>query len=82
MPDNGLSSPPLSTGNTNQHDQTRTPTQKDFPREIASPVQLSSPPVSDAESDDGAAATEKVSTPSQKGDAVDGLLKLMNTGDR
>ena len=85
---NGLSSPPLSTDNANQHDQMRTPTQNDFRRQSASPVQLSSPPVSDlgkggddAESDDGA-ATEKVSTPSQKGDAVDGLLKLMNTGDR
>lgn len=82
MRDNGLSSPPLSTDNANQHDQMKTPTQNDFPHRHGSPVQLSSPPVSDAESDDGAAATEKVSTPSQKGDAVDGLLKLMKTGDR
>lgn len=82
MPDNGLSSPPLSTDNANQHDQMKTPTQNDFPRRNGSPVQLSSPPVSDAESDDGAGDTEKISTPSQKGDAVDGLLKLMKTGDR
>lgn len=66
----------------------KTPTQNDFRLQAASPVQLSSPPVSDrgnergdAEGDDDA-ATEKASTPSEKGDAVDGLLKLMNTGDR
>lgn len=87
----GLSSPPLSTDNTNQ-DHMKTPTQNDHcpSRPAASPVQLSSPPVSvrgtghaaGADDAEDGTATEKVSTPSQQGDAVDGLLKLMKTGER
>lgn len=85
--ESGLSSPPLSADNANQHDHVRTPTQEDLSGAAKSPVQLSSPPVSDlgtvrnAAETDGA-ASEKVSIPSQKGDAIDGLLKLMNTADR
>lgn len=86
-PESGLSSPP-STDNTNQHDGMKTPTQTDPHPSAPSPVQLSSPPVSitgntHSTAERGETAdTEKVSTPSQKGDAVDGLLKLMKTGDR
>ena len=79
---NGLSSPPLSTQNSSQHDQMKTPTLADSSKAAVrrSPVQLSNPPASIP--DDGT-ATEKIATPaSQRGDAVDGLLKLMNTGDR
>lgn len=86
-PESGLSSPP-STDTTNQHDGMKTPTQTNPHPSAASPVQLSSPPVSvsgntrNAAERGETAETEKVSTPSQKGDAVDGLLKLMKTGDR
>lgn len=91
----GLSSPPLSTDNTTttQHDPMRTPTQRPFHNnhlhgsEMAdSPAQLSSPPatvsriVGDRDRDVEGQGHEGIGRrASQKGDAVDGLLKLMNT---
>ncbi|RMJ26123.1 hypothetical protein PHISP_03014 [Aspergillus sp. HF37] len=86
-PESGLSPPPLSADNPSQHDHMKTPNQNDPSGTAKSPVQLSSPPVSvlgaarQAAGADGA-TTEKASTLSQKGDAVDGLLKLMKTADR
>ncbi|RAL15490.1 uncharacterized protein BO97DRAFT_440887 [Aspergillus homomorphus CBS 101889] len=101
----GLSSPPLSTGNTASDDPMKTPTQKTYRRAVeggaggeggggASPMQLSSPPAtvsrrrtgpvleeSDRE-DDGVSLPEKQRRLSQKGDAVDGLLKLMGTAEQ
>lgn len=87
----GLSSPPLSTDNmTHAHDPMRTPTQNTYQQNRSgapeSPMQLSSPPASirqsgcnNREDND----TEDVRrTPSQQGDAVDGLLKLMNTAEK
>ncbi|BCR85606.1 uncharacterized protein ACHE_21064A [Aspergillus chevalieri] len=88
----GLSSPPLSTNNTT--DPMKTPTQQTYQqsREGApgSPMQLSSPPASISrdrsdqhEKNRCDHDTENVArTPSQQGDAVDGLLKLMNTAER
>ncbi|KAE8152722.1 hypothetical protein BDV25DRAFT_127812 [Aspergillus avenaceus] len=95
----GLSSPPLSTGNSGLQDPMRTPTQRSRRRADStdSPVQLSSPPATvsrtgrdrlvgtsdETEEDCEGTPTEKQAvTPSQRGDAVDGLLKLMNTGDK
>lgn len=89
----GLSSPPLSTNNTT-NDPMRTPTQQTYQHDHSgapeSPIQLSSPPASISrdradrrERDRDNHDTEDVTrTPSQQGDAVDGLLKLMNTAER
>jgi len=87
----GLSSPPLSTNNTT--DPMKTPTQQTYQQSregaAGSPMQLSSPPASisrdrpDQHEDRDNRDTENVArTPSQQGDAVDGLLKLMNTAER
>jgi hypothetical protein len=59
------------------------------PNALGSPMQLSSPPATvirrERESSMGPRAElgiEDAMTPSQRGDAVDGLLKLMSTTDR
>lgn len=90
----GLSSPPLSTNNTT-NDPMRTPTQQTYQQHDClgapgSPMQLSSPPVSISrdrtdqheEGRDNHDTEDVTRTPSQQGDAVDGLLKLMNTAER
>ena len=89
----GLSSPPLSTNNTT-NDPMKTPTQQTYQYDCSgapgSPMQLSSPPASISrdrtDQHEGGRDnhdTEDVTrTPSQQGDAVDGLLKLMNTAER
>lgn len=62
------------------------------PRTLRSPMQLSSPPAtvirpshggdsSETAGHDGKGSTREAPSPSQRGDAVDGLLKLMNTAD-
>ncbi|KAJ5105907.1 hypothetical protein NUU61_003254 [Penicillium alfredii] len=71
---------------------TKTPAQRTPPRPLGSPMQLSSPPATvvrhgrDREPSPNAEAedepTHRTMSPSQRGDAVDGLLKLMNTADR
>lgn len=71
---------------------TRTPPP---PRNLGSPMQLSSPPatairhshshsreIGEGAQGDGEGSTREGLSPSQRGDAVDGLLKLMNTADR
>lgn len=70
----GLSSPPLST-DAATHDPMKTPTQASTSqlrqdRGSNGPLQLGSPP---------ATVPRGIDLPSQKGDAVDGLLKLMST---
>lgn len=62
---------------------TRTP-----PRTTGSPMQLSSPPATVIRNDDGhrmnegqGLGLEEILSPSHRGDAVDGLLKLMRTSD-
>ncbi|KAF9891153.1 hypothetical protein FE257_005089 [Aspergillus nanangensis] len=91
----GLSSPPLSARTAvDLQDPMKTPTQQSHRRadeSAGSPMQLSSPrgtrsPAScetvrktDDRSPPGQTEVQVV-TPSQRGDAVDGLLKLMNTG--
>lgn len=82
----GLSSPPLSANNTT-HDPMRTPTQTTHHHHSGtSPMQLSSPPATVMRSgcDTDIAGTEQHAggIASEKGDAVDGLLKLMNTADK
>ena len=83
----GLSSPPLSANNTT-HDPMRTPTQTTLHHHNSgtSPMQLSSPPATVMRSgcDTDTAGTEQHAggIASEKGDAVDGLLKLMNTADK
>lgn len=63
------------------------------PRTLGSPMQLGSPPAtvirpshsgdsSESAGHDGKGPTREGPSPSQRGDAVDGLLKLMNTADR
>lgn len=63
------------------------------PRTLGSPMQLSSPPATvvrlsrncdlgEDPSPVGMLKTREDLTPSQRGDAVDGLLKLMSTADR
>ncbi|EAW09665.1 uncharacterized protein ACLA_038800 [Aspergillus clavatus NRRL 1] len=92
-PPPGLSSPPLSAGTGNQEDPMRTPTQRSFRHRtntLDSPMQLSSPPATvsrgkrtlDLTGESDKHETGSVATPSHKGDAVDGLLKLMNTADQ
>lgn len=80
----GLSSPPLSTDNAT-HDPMETPTQASISHlrqnlqpqgSLQSPMQLGSPPATVPRSVGSGDETE---LPSQKGDAVDGLLKLMST---
>ncbi|OGM41400.1 hypothetical protein ABOM_010035 [Aspergillus bombycis] len=94
----GLSSPPLSTENDSSQDPMKTPTQTHRRTDTAgSLMQLSSPPatvsrtgrgrmmgeVDEQEDDIEESQPEKQAvTPSQRGDAVDGLLKLMNTADK
>ncbi|KAE8335940.1 hypothetical protein BDV24DRAFT_155623 [Aspergillus arachidicola] len=94
----GLSSPPLSTENDSSQDPMKTPTQSHRRTDTAeSLVQLSSPPATvsrtgrdrmvgevDGQEDDieGNQSQKQAVTPSQRGDAVDGLLKLMNTADK
>ncbi|KAE8135761.1 hypothetical protein BDV38DRAFT_131946 [Aspergillus pseudotamarii] len=94
----GLSSPPLSTENDSSQDPMKTPTQSHRRTDTAETLmQLSSPPATvsrtgrdrmigeiDEQEDDieGNQAEKQAVTPSQRGDAVDGLLKLMNTADK
>ncbi|KAE8382582.1 hypothetical protein BDV26DRAFT_253246 [Aspergillus bertholletiae] len=94
----GLSSPPLSTENDRSQDPMKTPTQSHRRTDtIGSLMQLSSPPATVSrtgrdrrmgevdEEEDGIERTppeKQAVTPSQRGDAVDGLLKLMNTADK
>ncbi|KAB8228562.1 uncharacterized protein BDW43DRAFT_213866 [Aspergillus alliaceus] len=94
----GLSSPPLSTGNDGSQDHMKTPTQRSHRRTgtAGSPMQLSSPPatisrtgrdrmvgeVDEQDVGEGNLPEKQAVTPTQRGDAVDGLLKLMNTGDK
>ncbi|KAJ5092799.1 hypothetical protein N7456_008660 [Penicillium angulare] len=64
--------------------------QRTPPRALGSPMQLSSPPATvvrhsrtrDLDDEEIGEACRDGMTPSQRGDAVDGLLKLMNTADR
>ncbi|KNG86489.1 hypothetical protein ANOM_005124 [Aspergillus nomiae NRRL 13137] len=93
----GLSSPPLSTENDSSQDPMKTPTQTHCRTDTAgSLMQLSSPPatvsrtgrnrimgeVDEQDDIEGNQSENQAVTPSQRGDAVDGLLKLMNTADR
>ncbi|KAH3180631.1 hypothetical protein KXW84_008139 [Aspergillus fumigatus] len=87
-----------TTANQEDADPLRTPTQKSFHRrtdtlESPTAMQLSSPPATvsrrggkrtiDMTEEDGEDdKTEKIATPAHKSDAVDGLLKLMNTSDK
>lgn len=87
-----------TTANQEDADPLRTPTQKSFHRrtdtlESPTAMQLSSPPATvsrrggkrtiDMTEEDGEDdKTEKMATPAHKSDAVDGLLKLMNTSDK
>ncbi|KAL4897007.1 hypothetical protein BDV59DRAFT_169543 [Aspergillus ambiguus] len=71
---NGLAATPLFSAT----DPMKTPTQQSHPPRCAdaantSPMQLSSP---------GDSRQDGADPPSQRGDAVDGLLKLMNTAER
>lgn len=66
--------------------------QRTPPRALGSPMQLSSPPATvvrrshnrekGEQSFDGEASMQEDMSPSQRGDAVDGLLKLMSTASR
>jgi hypothetical protein len=67
--------------------------QRTPPRALGSPMQLSSPPatvvrysrsrdITDGVDVEEAHASHDALSPSQRGDAVDGLLKLMSTSDR
>lgn len=67
--------------------------QRTPPRTLGSPMQLSSPPatvvrfsrsreVTDGVDAEDAPPSHDALSPSQRGDAVDGLLKLMSTSDR
>ncbi|OOQ81554.1 hypothetical protein PEBR_42612 [Penicillium brasilianum] len=67
--------------------------QRTPPRALGSPMQLSSPPatvvrysrsrdITDGVDIEDAHASHDALSPSQRGDAVDGLLKLMSTSDR
>lgn len=68
----------------------RAKTARTPPHTIGSPMQLSSPPATVRHSNetgkraqrDGEESARGNLSPSQRGDAVDGLLKLMNTADR
>jgi hypothetical protein len=87
-----------TTANQEDADPLRTPTQKSFHRrtdtlESPTAMQLSSPPatvsrnggkrtIDMTEEDDEDDKTEKMTTPAHKGDAVDGLLQLMNRSDK
>ncbi|GAQ04377.1 hypothetical protein ALT_1698 [Aspergillus lentulus] len=87
-----------TTANQEDADSLRTPTQKSFHRrtntlESPTAMQLSSPPatvsrnagkrtIDMTEEDHEDDKTEKITTPAHKGDAVDGLLQLMNTSDK
>lgn len=79
----------LAHGPDSANASSRTPP----PRTLGSPMQLSSPPatvirpshsgeISGSAGHDGKGSTREGPSPSQRGDAVDGLLKLMNTADR
>ncbi|GES58437.1 hypothetical protein ATEIFO6365_0004058800 [Aspergillus terreus] len=78
------SSAPNESAPSSAEDPMKTPTQQTYPPRRAdagapSPMQLSSPPA------DGSPRETKrdgADPPSQRGDAVDGLLKLMKTGDQ
>ncbi|KAL5357865.1 hypothetical protein BJX96DRAFT_172921 [Aspergillus floccosus] len=75
------SSTPKEPAPSSAEDLMKTPTQQSYPPRAAatSPMQLSSPPA------DGSPRETKhdgADPPSQRGDAVDGLLKLMKTGDQ
>lgn len=87
----GLSSPPLSAGDSGD-EETITPRQNTTRPRLGSPLQLSSPPATVLRGGCERTQTEENSPrtvrgrsytadehtmPSQKGDAVDGLLKLM-----
>ncbi|KAI9044370.1 uncharacterized protein KD926_000971 [Aspergillus affinis] len=81
-----------------QDDPMKTPTQKTHRRAdtAGSPMQLSSPPASasrggramrtptaaESSQQEDAAREQRFVTPAQRGDAVDGLLKLMSTGEK
>ncbi|PLB52928.1 hypothetical protein P170DRAFT_117593 [Aspergillus steynii IBT 23096] len=81
-----------------QDDPMKTPTQKTHRRTdtAGSPMQLSSPPASASRGgrsvrtptgaetiqQEDAAREQRLVTPAQRGDAVDGLLKLMSTGEK
>lgn len=68
----------------------RAKTARTPPRTLGSPMQLSSPPATVRHSDEdgkraqcgGEESARGNLSPTQRGDAVDGLLKLMNTADR
>ncbi|THC99015.1 hypothetical protein EYZ11_001489 [Aspergillus tanneri] len=79
---------PMKTPTQTSHRRTYT---------AGSPMQLSSPPATvsrrdeclrtptaaaDASPQDDSATDKRLVTPAQRGDAVDGLLKLMNTGEK
>lgn len=81
-----------------QDDPMKTPTQKTHRRTdtAGSPMQLSSPPASASRGgrtvktptgtgtiqQEDVAREQRLVTPAQRGDAVDGLLKLMSTGEK
>jgi hypothetical protein len=82
--------PPLLSSSVPQH-RAKLHGQHTPPNALGSPMQLSSPPATvvrrerERESSMGPRAElgiEDAMTPSQRGDAVDGLLKLMSTTDR
>ena len=66
------------------------PSQRTPPRTLGSPMQLSSPPATvvrhcrtrNLDEEETGKMTRDGMSPSERGDAVDGLLKLMNTADR
>lgn len=73
---------PASTVDIVPYDAFHTPADDIPPRDHGSPMQLGSPPVPDYSRVGDGVRVEETRSPSQRGDAVDGLLKLMNTADR